>query len=64
LGESEDEEISVKKSHILYGHHFAILSLIFNPDASKILSGGADYTIKIWDVIKGKLLSEVAQHSS
>jgi len=42
LTETEDEDISVKKSHILYGHHFALLTLTFTPDASKILSGGAD----------------------
>lgn len=37
-----------------------VWSLVYSPDSSKLISGGQDGTIKIWDVKSGKLLRETS----
>jgi WD40 repeat protein len=37
----------------LLGHHGAVLSVVFNADATRIVSGGQDGSVRVWDVVTG-----------
>ncbi len=42
----------------LAGHTGAVNSLKFSPDSTRLASGSADKTIRVWDVAAGKLFSQ------
>ena len=44
-----------------YSHEGPVLALIWSPDASKIISGGADNAARMYDVASGQA-QQVAQH--
>ncbi|MEX2717288.1 MAG: WD40 repeat domain-containing protein [Candidatus Sigynarchaeota archaeon] len=46
----------------LRGHVSGILQLAFSPDGTKLASGSADHTIKLWDVTTGKVLHTMVGH--
>jgi hypothetical protein len=48
----------------MLGHSRSVVSVAFNHDGSRILSGSADKTIKIWDSKTGELLNTLEGHSS
>jgi len=47
---------------ILRGHLGAVQSVSFSPDGKLLVSGGADKTVKIWDVANGKILRSMRGH--
>ncbi|WP_225931224.1 WD40 repeat domain-containing protein [Leptolyngbya sp. 7M] len=40
----------------LQAHNSWIRALQFSPDGQSLLSGGSDYTIKLWDISSGQVL--------
>ncbi len=54
------------KSHIstLRGHENWVCSVAFSPDGTRLVSGGADRTIKLWDVATGECLQTLEGHSN
>ena len=46
------------------GHTRAVTAAAFSPDGKRIVSGGADWLIKIWDTDKGKELKSIAGHQA
>uniref|UniRef100_A0A452YEP2 Uncharacterized protein n=1 Tax=Aegilops tauschii subsp. strangulata TaxID=200361 RepID=A0A452YEP2_AEGTS len=46
--------------HTYQGHTGRIDVLRFTPDGRWIVSGGADSSVKIWDLTAGKLLHDLA----
>jgi WD40 repeat protein len=36
------------------GHHESVHALAFSPDSKRLVSGGADYAVRLWDVAGGK----------
>jgi WD40 repeat protein len=45
------------------GHTSGILSLDFSPDGKHIVTGSADYTVKIWETVSGRLLHTFDNHN-
>jgi WD40 repeat protein len=41
----------------LEGHHDAVHAVAFSPDGSFALSGGSDGTLRVWDVLGGRLVA-------
>lgn len=39
-------------------------TIAYSPDSKAIISSGADYTLRIWDIINGKLIRTLRGHSS
>lgn len=37
----------------LLGHHGAVLSVVFNADATQIVSGGQDGSVRVWNAVTG-----------
>jgi WD40 repeat protein len=48
----------------LEGHTSSVISVAWNHDGSKILSGSNDRTVKIWDGMTGELLNTLEGHSN
>jgi WD40 repeat protein len=46
------------KSSILTGHTHWVRSVAFSPDGSRIVSGSADETIRIWNATTGKQIGK------
>ncbi len=46
----------------LQGHTAGIRSVRFSPDGKRILTGGNDNTVRIWDTASGKLLKTLRGH--
>jgi len=46
----------------LHGHEADILSVAFNPDGKRIVSGGYDKTIKVWDAVTGAEVMTLGGH--
>ena len=46
------------------GHHDWVQSVAFSPDGTKVLSGGKDNTLKLWETATGKILRTFSGHDS
>ncbi len=44
------------------GHTDSVLAVAVTPDAKRVISGSADYTLKIWDMVSGRELSTLTGH--
>lgn len=53
---------NIKEINQLMGHNGAVRSVAFSPDGSKILSGGADYDVCLWDLANGKEIRRMIGH--
>lgn len=51
--------VSKGKALTLKGHRATVNSLVFTSDGSLLASGSEDYTIRLWSLAKGKLLSTI-----
>jgi WD40 repeat protein len=47
----------------LSGHTDAVWSVALSPDRQRLISGGADCTINLWDLQTGQVLSRLAGHT-
>jgi len=60
------EALQKQKAQILEkrltGHTDGVLSVRFSPDGKKLASGGADETVRVWDVASGKELKKLEGH--
>ena len=45
------------------GHTGYVNSVVFSPDGKKLVSGGVDTTVRIWDVRSGQLLQTLEEHT-
>ncbi len=45
----------------LQGHRKAVLSAVFSPDGTKVVTGSEDYLARVWD-LEGRLLMELKGH--
>jgi WD40 repeat protein len=52
------ESATGKSVRKLSGHNRAVNALNFSPDSTKLVSGSADKTIRVWEVAKGKILCQ------
>ncbi|KIK35362.1 hypothetical protein CY34DRAFT_587433, partial [Suillus luteus UH-Slu-Lm8-n1] len=43
---------------VLMGHTSAVLSVSFSPDGTRIVTGSADNTVRLWDAVTGQPVSE------
>jgi WD40 repeat protein/predicted Ser/Thr protein kinase len=55
---------TIATGHTFSGHTSYVNCLIFSPDGKTLISGGADKTIRIWDVSSGKELRTLTGHTS
>ncbi|MFN7305244.1 MAG: WD40 repeat domain-containing protein, partial [Acetobacteraceae bacterium] len=46
----------------LLGHEDAVFSVGFSPDGARLVSGGRDGTLRIWDAASGSLLTTLTGH--
>jgi WD40 repeat protein len=66
-GASADRTIGIltldgRRRHTLKGHPSALLALAASPDGKRLVSGGADATLRVWDPQDGRLLRVLAGH--
>ncbi|BAZ05498.1 WD40 repeat domain-containing protein [Calothrix sp. NIES-3974] len=57
--------LTVNKNPLQYTfkrHIWDVSTLVFSPDANKLISGSFDETIQIWDLKQGKLLQSLPGH--
>jgi WD40 repeat protein len=47
---------------VLTGHAGPVLAVAFSPDGRRLASGGADRSVKLWDVATGSLARTLSQH--
>jgi WD40 repeat protein len=55
---------SSKQLHRLRGHTARVAALSFTPDSKRLISGGADKTVRIWNASNGKELVSLDAHSN
>ena len=53
--ETENEILKINK------HKGEVISVSFNSDGDKILTGSFDYTAKIWDSFSGDLICDLTE---
>ena len=53
-----------KKLYELDEHQAEVISISYNSDGDKILTGSFDDTAKIWDTYNGELLYNLKEHQS
>ena len=49
-------------SNKMDGHEFTVWSLAITPNGQKLVSGGQDATIRLWDFASGKELHKFVGH--
>jgi dynein assembly factor with WDR repeat domains 1 len=49
--------------HTLLGHTAEIVSLNFDTNGQKIITGSFDHTVKLWDVKTGRCIHTLAGHN-
>ena len=59
----DGNNINLKCLKTLEGHSREVLSVAYTTDGTKIVSGSADNTIKIWDANTGQCLKTLEGHS-
>ena len=63
LGPARAQDPSHAAIYPQLGHSDSVLTIAFSPDGKAIASGGADYTIKIWDVVSGRERRTLSGHA-
>ncbi len=48
----------------IQGHSGEVISINFNSDGDKILTGSFDYTAKVWDALSGDLICDLSEHEA
>ncbi len=48
---------------IIYGHQSEVTCVDFSPDGTRVVSGSADQTVRLWDVVTGKELRAWRGHN-
>jgi WD40 repeat protein/serine/threonine protein kinase len=59
---SAGPEESLRPLHSLKGHKGPAWQVAFSPDSRTLASGGADRTVRLWDVPSGKAIQEFSDH--
>ncbi len=49
---------------LIQGHTGEVISISFNSDGDKILTGSFDYTAKVWDACSGELICDLNEHAA
>jgi WD40 repeat protein len=62
FGSTPIQQIAIAKT--LTGHESFVNDLAISPDGQHIISASADRTLKIWDILTGKLLRTLTGHTS
>ncbi len=57
-------DLARQTSRTLAGHTWTIYGLVFTPDGRTLISGGADGTVRIWDVESGSERANYRWHES
>ena len=61
---AEFEEVKLKIEIVpQIAHQYLLSTVAFSPDGTRVLSGGADKTVKLWDVATGALLRTFVGHT-
>jgi len=58
------ESASVSPASKLAGHQHRVFAVAFSPDGKLIASGSQDATVKLWDIVTGKLLRTMKGHAA
>jgi WD40 repeat protein len=48
----------------LRGHTKGVICLAYSPDGTRLAAGGGDQTVRVWDVVTGRLLHTLEGHRS
>ena len=56
--------ITGSQTGVFSGHTNRILSLMFSSDGTSLVSGSADYTVKLWDIQTGGIVKTFSGHSN
>ena len=57
-------QIKLYPARTFTGHEDSVLSVAFSPDGQTFASGSYDETIRIWNLITGKLLHTLSEHTT
>ncbi|MBI2804693.1 MAG: protein kinase [Planctomycetes bacterium] len=47
---------------VLEPHDEAVLAMAFSPDGKRLLSGAMDKTVRLWDILTGKVIAKSTDH--
>src|SRR5439155_4435558 len=56
------EPLPKKPLHVFEGHKGAVWHVAFSPDSRTLASGGADKTVRLWDMTNGLAVGESPEH--
>jgi len=56
-------EITGSQTSVLSGHTKRVISLMFLPNGTSLVSASADYTVKLWDVQTGGVVKTFSGHT-